>query len=146
MIFESVKTKGCKKVQPKTPSFIPGQRWPENLEISIITDVRFSNFNNSELVKGINELLSYSKNLVFWAPYGFGFMSKSQFGFEWQPFEKKLPKSWDSVLSENGQFQTFLSILKKCFTLKGCRIQTTWPTVNLWVSVERKYPYLSFGT
>ena len=49
----------------KTPSFIPGQRCPENLEISIITDVRFSNFNNSELVKDINELLSYSKNLVF---------------------------------------------------------------------------------
>ena len=52
-------------VHTKTPSSIPGQRCPENLEISIITDVRFSNFNNSELVKGINELLSYSKNLVF---------------------------------------------------------------------------------
>ena len=116
----------------KTPSFIPGQRWPENLEISIITDVRFSNFNNSELVKGINELLSYSKNLVFWASYGFGFMSKSQFVFEWQPFEKKLPKSWDSVLSETGPFPTFFSILNICLTLKGCSIQTTYLTVNYW--------------
>ena len=50
---------------PKTPSFIPGQRCPQNLEISIITDVQFSNFNNSEVVKDINELPSYSENLVF---------------------------------------------------------------------------------
>lgn len=36
-------------IHPKTPSFIPGLRCTENLEISIITDVRFSNFNNSKL-------------------------------------------------------------------------------------------------
>ena len=52
-------------ILPKTPSFIPGQRCPQNLENSIIIDVQFSNFNNSEVVKDINELLSYSDNLVF---------------------------------------------------------------------------------
>ena len=52
-------------IKPKTPSFIPGQQCPQNLEISIITDVQFSNINNSEVVKDINELLSYSENLVF---------------------------------------------------------------------------------
>ena len=48
----------------KTPS-LPGQLCPENLEISIFTEVHFSNFNNAELAKDINERLSFSENLVF---------------------------------------------------------------------------------
>ena len=52
-------------------------------------------------------------------------------------FWKKSPKSWDSVLElRSCQFQTFLSILKKWLTLKGCSIRTTQPTVNRG-SVER---------
>ena len=35
---------------PKTPSFIQ-QRCPENLKISIITDVHFSNFDYSEVAE-----------------------------------------------------------------------------------------------
>ena len=53
------------EVVQKTPSFIPGQRCPENFKILIFTDVQFPNFNNSEVVKDIDELLSYSENLVF---------------------------------------------------------------------------------
>ena len=52
-------------IHEKTPSFIPGQRCPENLEISIITDVHFSNFDYSEVAEDNNELLSYSEKLVF---------------------------------------------------------------------------------
>ena len=45
----------------KTPSFIPGQRCPENLEIFIITDVQFSNFNNSEVAEDIKSFFHILK-------------------------------------------------------------------------------------
>ena len=46
---------------PKTPSFIPGQRCPENLEISIITDVHFSNLDYSEMAEDINNFFHIMK-------------------------------------------------------------------------------------
>ena len=49
----------------KTPSLIPGQRCPENFEISSITEVRMSNFCISDVAEDIDELLSYSEDLVF---------------------------------------------------------------------------------
>ena len=72
-LFRALKIAELKKIVnsfggsilPKTPSFILGQRCPENLEISIIEDVQFSNFDNSEVAKDINELLSYSENVLF---------------------------------------------------------------------------------
>ena len=67
------------------------------------------------MVWQINKLLSSHENLVFWDSSGFGFISISRFLYEWQPFEKKFPKSWDSPLSKVGQFLAFSTFGKNAW-------------------------------
>ena len=59
------KSKYCQVVSQRRLHYLDKLCSPENLDMSNITEVNFSNFHNSKLAKVINELLSFSENFGF---------------------------------------------------------------------------------
>ena len=102
-----------------------------------------SNSNNSKVAEYFYELLSLYENLEYLRLLAVGFMHRCILVLKWWHFEKKFSKICFPSWVEKWDF---LKNLKNYSTLTMRCDQTTWPTANQKVLVERQCPYLSFGT
>ena len=120
----------------------------EDMDVSLHFQIRprgaiTLNLTISKTTWAVTKIIWYSENLGYLWPLEVGFMSLCQFIFEWEYLEKKFSKiiffgartKWS--FCENAK--NYLTLTKNCD-------QTTWPTMNHKVSLERQCPYLSPGT
>ena len=120
----------------------------EDMDVSLYFQTRHKgpitfNLNISKTIYAVTWIVLFSENLGYLWPLEVGFMCLRQFVFEWEHFEKKFSKILFPAQRKNWHFvkniKNYLILTKNCD-------QTTWPTINHKVSLERQCPYLSSGT
>ena len=100
-----------------------------------------SNLNDSLMAQYFWKLFSACKNLGFLWLFAVGSMNIHQIIFNWELFEKKFS---NICFQHNVKKSGFRKNVKKYSTLTMPYDQTTPPTIEQKVSLERWYPYLLY--